>query len=1457
MLSSSWIVLGASAYGLSSFCLAQTYDFKILLCFTLFPLLFGLFERSYFDDTNCFMFVILLSCLLIVTPQHALPIWSVLFVFNIISVCTRKIKLSNALSCSVFLLFAFLLAAFRTFSYLSEQATLDALQYQGFFASYAPFVWFSRLFTGSSTAIALSSANGFNITFGLFFLLLCFVYFFSYKLFKKEYSSDVALLIFLAACMTFSPLRYIVTFGQTSAETVSFSYLFVFLCLCISMKALGVIKDLSAKQAGLSCISYLALIALTFIFAPHNFMQISKYTILFFAIAYAALLASYTMSKGKINPSLLLTCLIVVELCLNAFICTNYNLIPTSCDASDQYDVLSPLLQDTTTQEASAESDTDNTSSQNEYNDFINSHRDIELEAMLVQLNRVTQLAGDSVDFTNDSLYPTTLDRANETCHFLGIKENLLEPIDIDINFTPSKHYSFSRAVDEAPLYSIERLNFDEDFSPDCLVTYRIKPETSLSQCRVLITSNLDGLLPVFEYNGAGAIYAKLLIPAQNATCKIIKFSAYVINDAVLKQLSSRINAYTSQAVSRITTVDYVGLIISCITFMLFILCIMRRKLFFETCFKKAEALADKLLSSKLCRFVCSNYMYILAFLIPSMIYICSLILVDCKPFGSNSILDQDGLGLTLPSFMDAYYNLKKGNTYVSLNGGYGYSLFSTNPLIHLTLFYKLLPATAIEPLILLGEGFCLGLCGFFMAYYLTHRCNRRAAFKKHPLLLFSSCIYALNAYMLSMHGFTGWYFFYMLVPLVILSLDYLIYQKRLAPYIITLTLCMMINIYLALYLCLFLIIWFFTYRFTGLKDFLSKGIRFALCSILCAGNSIFVIASIYFGTSFSNYKDQDSIFPKPGLHTNYLNILKQQMVFPATTAITNDDGYVSSYFGIITLLLLMLFILRRGVKLSEKLRRLIPIAILYWCFNGKIMSYIWNGFHYQSKVPNRYAFLLMFMIAELTYDVLIRFKASDKMRILISSIVISVAFIGCKLYNEDISTVSFAFSIVFITIYVLCVFLYSKRKRCMQLAMTCILIAELTANVLYTTKHYDYTAIHEYGNYTEIAHNINEGLMKDNTFSRIQFPAHSVYNGALYNAASVSLFNSFVNLYQTNTNSLYGYLSAVNFTRSNHIGSLFGNMLSATEYIMYPYASNEVNNDLTQYEYIGDNGRYYVFKNPRKVSLGFYLPSEALTHQDKLNDAETLWNHMLHDYTDNKDILLSKHLAYSTKPNTWNRFYFTDSTDKVLSPEKVQEQILDYNLNSNSSSYSYPSIRLHVDFIADTDGFAYIAPNEYIALKEVKEGEHVSLDINYPNTSYLPSDTLQLVTENIDSLNQLYNQIVANQLENIIVHDNMIEGTVDYEKDGYTFYSLAYDKSWHAYIDGEEVEVEDPYYSCLAVKTPAGKHTITLKYIPYGMWPSKFISLGFIILSIIYCFIYSRYQRRKNIQINYLQDSE
>ena len=79
-----------------------------------------------------------------------------------------------------------------------------------------------------------------------------------------------------------------------------------------------------------------------------------------------------------------------------------------------------------------------------------------------------------------------------------------------------------------------------------------------------------------------------------------------------------------------------------------------------------------------------------------------------------------------------------------------------------------------------------------------------------------------------------------------------------------------------------------------------------------------------------------------------------------------------------------------------------------------------------------------------------------------------------------------------------------------------------------------------------------------------------------------------------------------------------------------------------------------------------------------------------------------------------------------------------------------------------------------------------------------------------------LQKTLSKNQLKNISIKNDTITGTTNYEKDGYTMLSLAYDKGWSAYIDGKKVAVENPYDAGIYIKTPAGKHTLTLKFEPY-----------------------------------------
>lgn len=1462
-----WILALSIFYGNCSFAVSQENQLSIRICYALFPLLFYMYD-SIALGINSFYFVALLAICLIITPAHALSVWSILLILTLINTCAKKTALATALQQFLMLILAFFIAAFRIISHFVSVSAQTPITYSGFSVSFSPFVWLSRLLSNSVTSIALTDSNGFNLYFGLFFLLMVILYLSHHTDSKCSYIANIFGILFSIFAMTYSPVRFLVSFGQTSQETVSFAYVFVFFALLLAKEGIYALDSITIKQFVGVISLYVGILCGVLLFASHNFVSLTLYSSLLFGIIYLILITVIILSKKASIPYTLLACLFTLELCLNTLVCTNMNLIPDTCSTQDDYSILSFLTNsdhasaesldessETTTIEATTR--TADTTDEADYNTFISEHRDRTLESILFQLDRYAK----TVDITNKlqqiTSYPNDFDRLNASCHSLGAPD-LFTSIPCEIQFAPCDDFSIHKVTNNASIYAFKTLHSHGNADDEQLVStsFRIVISPEVDYGKYLLASNVDGTMLVFGKNEISSTDIPLQLPSSTKFVQNLHFQVYAINEDLVEKLPDVITYALSHNSIGTTSLDYLGLIISFIAITVFILCFMKRTIVLETIGSKSSSIAESFCTSAFATWFKQQYVYVLSFSIPLLLFILTMIIADCKPFGTCSFFDQDGLGLTLPSYMDAYYNLQKGNTFVSLNGGYGYSLYTTNPFIFLLIFYKLLPATAIEPLLLLGEGICIGLCGLFMAYYLTHRLNAKKAFSKHPLVIASGCVYAMNAYMLSMHGFTSWYFVLMLTPLIILALDYLIYERKVALYIALLSYCMMTNFLLTLYICLFLIIWFFTYKFNGIKEFFQKGILFAVSSLLCVGNSIFIFVAAYFGTYYSNYQSQDSQFPSLGLHTNYLNILKQHMIFPYTTAVTSDDGYASIYCGIITMILLIFFVINRNITITNKLRKLIPICILYWCFNGKVMSFIWNGFHYQSKVPNRYAFLFMFVMAELIYDVLIIFDKEKRKFLICSASILTLIFVTCRIYDKNLSNVSLIASILIIVVFAFFA-LFATNKQFLYATIS-LIILELSANMIYTTMHhYSLTNIQTVGNYSEIAEDINENLIQDGTFSRVQFPSYHIHNSALYNAPSANLFNSFISLYQTNTNNFFGYLSGVNLVYSNHNASILSNMLSASQYIMYPIVSNDINLDLDQYTFIGNNDTYFILQSPYAVSLGYFLPLEALQQQEIMTNCALLWNELFRHFTGDEDLLSIQPLAYDASGSQkQNSYFFTDCDDKILGYDQVQEYIVEENQSASTvEEKGARFIRLHVNFIADADGIAYLLPNEYVALKEVKKGEHVSMYVSYPNASFLEFNQLRLVIQKSEQIEAVYNGITQNQLENISIHDNTIEGTVDYDKAGYTFYSLAYDKSWHAYIDGKEVEVEDPYYSCLAVKTPAGKHTITLKYIPYGMKESVLVSLLFIILSAIFSIFITHLSKRPGKEI--IQDCD
>ena len=73
-------------------------------------------------------------------------------------------------------------------------------------------------------------------------------------------------------------------------------------------------------------------------------------------------------------------------------------------------------------------------------------------------------------------------------------------------------------------------------------------------------------------------------------------------------------------------------------------------------------------------------------------------------------------------------------------------------------------------------------------------------------------------------------------------------------------------------------------------------------------------------------------------------------------------------------------------------------------------------------------------------------------------------------------------------------------------------------------------------------------------------------------------------------------------------------------------------------------------------------------------------------------------------------------------------------------------------------------------------------------------------------------------------------------EKENLVFFSVPYESGWRAQVDGQDADIVTADYGLMAVYVPAGTHTITFTYLPYGFGPAVIVSCcaGAVLLALL-----------------------
>lgn len=1465
--------LVAISYSLSSYILVQEGLTTILFIYAIFPIYFYVFE-AYINNKYHMLFIVLTALILSVYPSIGMPIIFIMFLLAIFEyILSRTLTPSRVINLILCNICSLGLAAFRIIPYYIEQVK-NGYEYPGFLSSYSPIMFFSRFLVTSTDSASFFDTYGLDLYFGMFLLFEAILFFFNASInpLKKIYYFVFTLL--LGLMISCSPFFALFNFLQSPyTSTVPFSFIMIFWCIRLACINLTDITATKKKSLILTFLLLLLIYTLIFICYIQNFHKIATLSILFFSvISYCTVCFIHLLKKPDILYKYVLL-FATVELTCNLFVVTNQDFIPLtrtleynekvqnfvdmmlekpaynthtgeSSDSSAEVisDVNIPLETDISPDiNIDAASSTDKL-----YSDFLKSHSNSELQQQLNSLFIQAELSEDDYEKYCGKVAPNFFEQANVAFKKLGQNSDLFSKVDVILCFEDSENYTITPIGNN--MFTIHGLKeetkheiipFTIDFQhPDTISDFYLTDTISST----LLKIKAD------EVTGKKALY--YAFDTYNAWYINVEFETYVLNKNAYASLADTLEiAKQKKTQSLLHTSDYLSLIISCVFFAFFLLLIFNPDK--EAFYQSVDTFYEKINRHKLFQIIkhhlVSNWVYYLSFLIPFGIYITCMIIYSCAPFGANTIFDEDGTGLTLPVLFDLSNVFSSRNMNLSMNAGFGNNYYAGAPTLPLLYYYRYIPVTHVAAFISIIEGICIGFSGFFMSYYLTHRLKNPAAQKNDYRVLIPALIYSCNNFVLGVHSFIFWFYPIMLLPLLLLAMDRLLIQKKKTLYIIVLTICIYYELYLSLYICIFLVLFFFTYQFDDIKDFIQKGIRFALCSILSASNGILVIGNVLLSTNDSAYRDADSVSPHFGFFANFFDQWRQYMIFSGTGAVTSASEHINIYCGILTIMVVLIYLLYAKQNITKKCINLAILVLLTLTFNEQVLSYIWNGLHFQSNVPNRHVFTFLFFVAELSYDGIRHLHKLHKKQGLIIFICIFSLISMVQFGGVGNSKYAYVSSLILATIYFVFFLLINIRthRKVIYGLLSLVMTIELFANASYSFSNYGLTNYSFYGDILSTRNFIHERLTPDTNYVRIGYPSYQIINaGRIYNTGAIGLFNSYVTKHQLSSAKTLSFIAGGNYICETTTGTPFNRSLAGTKYLFIPSIADRIPSDLEHYKYIGHNNNFYIYENENALSLGFYYPTGLLDDTEFSSYIPDASNQFVNAYTGKNDILFNSiYLSYDETGSLPDSFNYTDEFGNILTYEQAHEK---YVTNSNNELVACMNdLNISIRFTATSSGTAYFYPNEYIALSKVEKGDYIETKVAYPNSSTEFRDGFNIAILDENVLKTFFDAISDKQVENVQINNDTITCTTDYKEDGYTTFTLAYDLGWNAYIDGKEVEILDPYENFIFIRTPAGKHTIELKFKPYGAMKCVLISAIFWIISLLVIIYESTHKRR------------
>ncbi len=802
-------------------------------------------------------------------------------------------------------------------------------------------------------------------------------------------------------------------------------------------------------------------------------------------------------------------------------------------------------------------------------------------------------------------------------------------------------------------------------------------------------------------------------------------------------------------------------------------------------------------------------------------------------PFGEKSAMMVDMHHQYAPLLSELRYDiLNGGNPLYTFEVGLGanyLSLFGYYLASPFNLFLLLFPERLLAEGILFITLLKNAVTGALFAFCVQELYGKRSL--HIPVV---SVMYSMMMYLLAYSWNIMWLDVVMILPLVVYGLERLLKTGKYLTYVLSLAYALYANYYIGFMLCVFLVLYFVVIclrrRRTGRAIGVAFG-RFAGFSVLAAGLVAVLLVPVFF--ALQNTSAAGAKLPEL---TNTLNIWELLGRHLANTSPTIRSGNLPNiYCGVLTALCVPLFASNKGIPARRRAVYMALWLVLLFSFLVNWSDLAWHGLHAPNDLPYRFSFLYAFFLLLMATDTLVHIRDIELRQVFLSFagavayLMLEEQFGNSEVYGFATVYINLALFAAYTVVLALC-----TRKLLRRRVAYAVLLLIVTAEMAlggggtmlrlnqneYFTRHSDYVdnenteAIRKAVTLTQRKGN----MLSKGDFYRLEFlPRRTCVDTALFHYRGMTSFSS-SNYYDTTT--LLGGLGyAVNGVNSHLYKSYqpFTDSLLGIRYVIVGPGETAPAPLIHRDSVTVGSTTYAIYENPYTLGLGYLVNNDAKDYHYTKYDPFYSQNDLFTALTGDPSSLYTLYTvqptdeAMGTSTGTVSGFRtYTDEVNNIAYFAVTVTDTAPIYLYADCGAADTLSVSMGEKQWSFTPYEPYI-----VNAGTVEAGTTITLAVNSDTAcsgNFYVAELDEAVLESgMQTLSE--SQLVVSDFGG-----NHVTGSINADKSGLLMTSIPYDSGWRVTVDGKAVETASVSDGLLAIPMTAGKHTVSMVYIPKGL---------------------------------------